>query len=564
MTPSASPEASTSYTLPSAAYRPTPVYPPDNGQAPWSASHRDVRSAPDVSFGRTPSPDVHRRDQDRALTAPNPRNPLHPTLPHPASRLNPPPPNTPVISPFRDRLPHHIQHGRLPSLLSAPSPARNGHNHRPLESPRPSSFPPTSHHETLSTHPARPRTSNQVFHNISDLAAHHGIPIALPPLPRTAPRSNPAPDFAQPVEPIPTETSTSPDLNFTDLCSNYLTMLSQNNEEHVPATVAESIPATVSHDDEAAVKALMDALQGQRRPVLPLTHWLLIPLRTASPEFTMAQDHADFLSSPQYLTSPFESPYDDFLATPGMGAELDFSPDILTSPMMEYDSSGYGDMPLFPDMQLFDDMPAQSSFKAPPPPKVMVSPPDFAGLYTMPSPATPSLDPSSLNTSPALIDASMFPAPSASPAAAPSRRKNAPTGTRKNVTPDTLIPLDAPIQPRKYVTPSATSRKEVPATFARKRARSQAFPEDDDEETIPDLPPDATEEEQIKNKRLQNTLAARRSRKRKLEHQKQLEDENDGLRASRDGWRSHTQALEELLRGHGIDPPAVDPALLQS
>lgn len=57
-----------------------------------------------------------------------------------------------------------------------------------------------------------------------------------------------------------------------------------------------------------------------------------------------------------------------------------------------------------------------------------------------------------------------------------SRRKSALTGIRKNVTPESSIPVDAPIQPqdRKYVSGSAMSRKELLTVFTRKRRRASA------------------------------------------------------------------------------------------
>ncbi|KAL1657828.1 hypothetical protein GGF50DRAFT_121451, partial [Schizophyllum commune] len=39
---------------------------------------------------------------------------------------------------------------------------------------------------------------------------------------------------------------------------------------------------------------------------------------------------------------------------------------------------------------------------------------------------------------------------------------------------DHAAPPDTPTQTRSYVTPTSTSKKEVPAFYARKRARSQA------------------------------------------------------------------------------------------
>jgi hypothetical protein len=340
-------------------------------------------------------------------------------------------------------------------------------------------------------------------------------------------------------------------------------MLSQKNELAAhPAAVEDTFPmSAVSNDDEAAVQALMDVIQGEQLFESPITMQTLITFfRAATPEFGMAHDHAEFLTSPQFLTSPLESPWDDFLPTPAMGAELEFSPDILTSPAMDFEVS-FGDMPLFDDMPLFNDA-ATSAYKQPVAVKTapqVVPPTGFENLLTL-SPDTPALDPSSLQTSPAIVDGSSFNNSEPPSAVGPnsSRRKPGPTGTRKNVTPETLIPLDAPIQTRNYLTPSATSRKDVPATFARKRSRASAGLDD---EPMPQVPLDATEEEAIKIKRLQNTLAARRSRKRKLEYQKQLEDELDGEREQKDGWRARAKMLESLLVSHGIETPPVDSVL---
>ncbi|KAJ7983283.1 hypothetical protein DFH06DRAFT_941319, partial [Mycena polygramma] len=91
-----------------------------------------------------------------------------------------------------------------------------------------------------------------------------------------------------------------------------------------------------------------------------------------------------------------------------------------------------------------------------------------------------------------------------------------------------LIPLDAPTQKRTYATPSATNRKVVPDAIVKKRVHSAA--DDDDLAELGVLSPTAREAETIEYKRRQNTLVARNSRKRKLEHQQALEDEVESLR----------------------------------
>ena len=102
------------------------------------------------------------------------------------------------------------------------------------------------------------------------------------------------------------------------------------------------------------------------------------------------------------------------------------------------------------------------------------------------------------------------------------RRKVSATGIRKGITPESLLDESAPTQSPNYVTPSATSRKEVPAIFTRKRARSMAFSDEEDQLDDDVLPPNPTEKDLIEQKRRQNAVAAR-SRKRKLEHLQLLE-----------------------------------------
>ncbi|EEB95062.1 hypothetical protein MPER_06026, partial [Moniliophthora perniciosa FA553] len=117
--------------------------------------------------------------------------------------------------------------------------------------------------------------------------------------------------------------------------------------------------------------------------------------------------------------------------------------------------------------------------------------------------------------------------------------------------PHSLVPFDAPTQPRRYVTPSATSRKDVPAVFARKRNREQAQLEDEQDELEP-LPPNATEKQQIEWKRRQNTLAARKSRKRKLEYQQNMEAELNELRVDKEKWKTRAEVLRGMLARQGV------------
>jgi hypothetical protein len=115
------------------------------------------------------------------------------------------------------------------------------------------------------------------------------------------------------------------------------------------------------------------------------------------------------------------------------------------------------------------------------------------------------------------------------------------TGTRPNITPSTLIPLDAPVQKRQYMTPSATSRKEIPAAFVT-RGKKRGI-----EEVEAAVDPSLAR--QIEIKRFQNTQAARRSRARKLEYQRQLEDEIAALRQENETLRQRNAELEHAHNG---------------
>ena len=126
---------------------------------------------------------------------------------------------------------------------------------------------------------------------------------------------------------------------------------------------------------------------------------------------------------------------------------------------------------------------------------------DIDDMYKI-SPGTPVIDDPTIQPFLAHVDESFT---------FPTRRKSTHTGIRKNITPESLVPLDAPIQPRKYRLPSAASRKEVPLIFARKRERAQTSGPDEDE---PSVQSSLLEEYAIKVQRLQNSQRARRYLKR--------------------------------------------------
>jgi hypothetical protein len=280
---------------------------------------------------------------------------------------------------------------------------------------------------------------------------------------------------------------------------------------------------------ESSIQALVDTLQGE-------LHWRYHGLPSLTLD-TASASSPEFRTYGDFLTSPFDdSPFDDFLTTPDISGD---GADFLTSPaIVDSFNDAYADMPLFGDGCVDMDMDdSKADLELPKTP----AQPDFHDLI-----------PISPDNSPLLDTTTLYPAAIERP-----RQRMTATGTRRNVTPESLIPLDAPTQSRKYATPSATSRKEVPAIFAKKRARSQAFGDEDDELEDITLPPNPTEAQLIEAKRRQNTIAARRSRKRKLEYTRGLEDKVDALTQEKEMWKARAVTCEALLKNHGVSLPAM-------
>lgn len=169
------------------------------------------------------------------------------------------------------------------------------------------------------------------------------------------------------------------------------------------------------------------------------------------------------------------------------------------------------------------------------------------------------------------MSSSGFPKSNSGSSYGPGPTRNTPTiithapplrspSSRSYPTPDTLIDADAPTQPRNYVTPSVTSRKEIPSYYLKQQRRSptvQAHMSEDEDDELTEEPPaeNATDQEKIDYKRRQNTLAARRSRKRKLVYTQQLEGTVDRLMMEKEMWRTRALTLRQLLRSHNIPCP---------
>lgn len=321
-------------------------------------------------------------------------------------------------------------------------------------------------------------------------------------------------------------------------------------ETSMAASSTPAMSSTLAPEELSAPVIPTDSGNFTADQIKQMAELIAPSLQPNNTEFDNSADfYNDFMTSPlmpdldgEFGPSPFDTPYSDFLTTPLFNDDA-----MLTSPSMEY----MDDMPpMFGGIDYTTDQVEEVPL-APvvdkPPPAV-----DFNNLYTI-SPATPALeafDPSHLEIR------RTVPAPKASTPAPPPRRSKA-TGVRKGITPDSLLDEDAPTQPRKYTTPSATSRKEVPAGFARKRARSVAFA--DEEDQLDDLPPNPTEQDLIEQKRRQNTVAARRSRKRKLEQLQRLEASRDEERALKETWMERASVLLGLVRSMGVNYPDFEP-----
>lgn len=278
-------------------------------------------------------------------------------------------------------------------------------------------------------------------------------------------------------------------------------------------------------------------------------------------------DSSPFMDFPPHLTPDLDnSPLDDTLIADYLNTPLITDDDMLTSPSMEY-----ADMALFGGVDILDnnakEQDAQSVAQE------LLKQLDMAGLQVI-SPFTPMLD-SFQQFSPYNAPLHSFSAPAPAPVptvptttTAPAessttttstRRRSQATGIRKGITPDALLDEEAPTQPRKYTTPSTTSRKEVPAVFARKRARSAAFGDEEDELSSPSsMPLNPTEKDLIEMKRRQNTVAARRSRKRKLEQLLSLETRVQELEKERDMWKSRAETYSGMLNTMGHNIPGGD------
>ncbi|KAJ6515010.1 hypothetical protein C8R47DRAFT_1089606 [Mycena vitilis] len=353
-----------------------------------------------------------------------------------------------------------------------------------------------------------------------------GLPQHLPPPPGLRPLSGPLPPRAQPI--------------YASLQPGYI----------------QSLVRALPRDDRTAIY-LSDATDGDAFSML------------ADPDDgleEMLQDDEDAL----YLTSPREfvpglsdsltnTPQSSYMGTPSFGGGRELpSVDGAESPVIaamfvDYEED-YAQMALFAGTE-YDDVQGTQH-------KLMPSESQKMRTYSPSTPALQSFDefsPSSLWSTG--TDAPVIPPPPqrqpqptlrATRARASRAKPGKHTGTRRNATLKSLIPLDAPTQKRQYKTPSQTSAKPVPA-FAKNTIVAWPGDGDDDGEGEKPPSPTASEREKIEFKRRMNTVAARRSRARRLAQKEEMEEEVGRLRTELAMWRERARMAQDMLGKSGTN-----------
>jgi len=106
--------------------------------------------------------------------------------------------------------------------------------------------------------------------------------------------------------------------------------------------------------------------------------------------------------------------------------------------------------------------------------------------------------------------------------------------------------------------PSIGMPKKDVARYLASATRRRSAGSDDEEgssEGPEPLGPDATEQEKTEYKRRMNTLAARRSRRRRLAQFHQLEEDVARLSREKDIWKERALMMEQMLSTHGLPCP---------
>ncbi|KAG9094829.1 hypothetical protein FRC06_010441 [Ceratobasidium sp. 370] len=483
--------------------------------------------------------------------APSPRRP--PALPA-TSNLDASSPT--AISRFDNNTPSETRHHVDPDLsaLYSPTSAPNS-SFVPLFDPSyaPPPFDPRParpNHYALATQPQRLRTSPPSVNYGPNLS----IPTNLPPTPRTTSRHTPrSPDkhtFAVPRVPAPKPppATTQNQTGFApDFLQNYLDMISTQTDAVAP--VDNTMTDYDSHE-------LAKLIQSVAQPTAPVAGANPTPFSTP-----ILGDYETMRSLEELLTSPeFTSPlWED---TPSLSDASPFTPSSssirhqTSPPLIDYSDSTSGGVPLFGTPVVVVGTPNLDSLQLQ---SGSLGFQNLDHLLSMPneSPISPAMDTQTLfspQSSPLFDAEHTVPAP-ARPAGAgqrsvsdPVTKRVTPTGHRKNLSPEQLLPVDAPTQQRNYYGPSATSRKVLPSGFEDRRAKIVAKRRRGVESGVVEMTEEEILHAAVEDKRRANTVAARRSRQRKLEHVKNLEQELEETKKAMELWKERAIAAENMLK----------------
>ncbi|KAK1230607.1 hypothetical protein PQX77_006302 [Marasmius sp. AFHP31] len=100
-----------------------------------------------------------------------------------------------------------------------------------------------------------------------------------------------------------------------------------------------------------------------------------------------------------------------------------------------------------------------------------------------------------------------------------------------------------------------TTRRVDPHPYSstsRRRPSSHLQIQSSEDEELEELPPNATEKEKLRYQRHRNTLAARRSRKKKEIYKQELEQMVDQLTMETEKWKTRAEMLRRMLESQGM------------
>jgi len=110
-----------------------------------------------------------------------------------------------------------------------------------------------------------------------------------------------------------------------------------------------------------------------------------------------------------------------------------------------------------------------------------------------------------------------------------------------------------------YTVPHVTCSSEIPSTQYVSPNRSFPLPkgkEKEEPEKRTDIP--TKNQKEMDTKRKKNTMAARKSRMKKLEHKVALEKAVERLTTEKEIWKTRALTLRSLLNNNGIPCPDFD------